>query len=231
MRWLSLLLLAGCGDSSNGHIVDARAIDARPIDAPRDAPPDAKACPPLLVGGTDVLTQGWTVTQQAPATLSYGADYAELVTTTNGGALTGGQLLLVHAAAVPPGQPFTLRAELQITAVNPHNQYDSGAAILGSMSGGAGSQTDRAEMIYIDSDKIGWADDSASAAHVLDTTAFHTYELAVDAGGVATVSLDGVALLTRASYTTTGTIAFGDQTNDPNVDGSMRIRSVAVLCP
>ena len=229
MRLVYLLLLVGCGDTSNRHIADARALDAR-VDAPADAPPDAKPCPPPLVGGTDVLAQGWTVTQQAPATLSYGADYVELATTTNNAANTGGQLLLVHAGAVTPGQPFTLRAEIQITTVTPHNQFDSGTAILGSMSGGAGSQIDRAEMIYIDRDKIGWADDSASAAHNLDTTAFHTYELTVDAAGTATVSLDGAALLARPNYTTTGTIAIGDQSNDPNVDGTMRIRSVTQVC-
>lgn len=229
MRFLCLLCLVGCGDSSDRHITDARPIDARP-DAPTDAPPDAKPCPPLLVGGTDVTTQGWTVTQQAPAMLSYGADYVELATTTTAAAATGGQLLLVHAAAVTPGQPFTVRAELQITTVTPHNQFDAGTAILGSMSGGAGSPTDRAEMIYIDRDKIGWADDSASAAHTLDTTAFHTYELSVDAAGTATVSLDGVPLLSRVSYTTTGSIAIGDQSNDPNVDGTMRIRSVTQVC-
>ncbi|AKU95994.1 hypothetical protein AKJ09_02658 [Labilithrix luteola] len=53
----------------------------------------------------------------------------------------------------------------------------------------------------------------------------------MDAANVATVSIDGVAKLTRNNYTTNGTIAIGDQTNDPNVDGVMRIKSVTRACP
>ena len=85
-------------------------------------------------------------------------------------------------------------------------------------------------MIYIDSDKIGWADDTQSAAvNALDGN-FHTYRLAVDAAGNATVSRDGTALLSRTGYTTNGNLAFGDQTNDANVDSTMQIQSVTLLC-
>jgi hypothetical protein len=53
----------------------------------------------------------------------------------------------------------------------------------------------------------------------------------VDAAKVATVSIDGVAKLTRNNFTTNGTIAIGDQTNDANIDGAVRIKSVERLCP
>lgn len=59
---------------------------------------------------------------------------------------------------------------------------------------------------------------------------YHVHELAVDAAKVATVSVDGVAKLTRNNFTTNGTIAIGDQTNDSNVDGVVRIKSVEKLC-
>ena len=61
--------------------------------------------------------------------------------------------------------------------------------------------------------------------------AYHTYVLSVDAAGVANVTIDGAAALTRAGYVTNGTIAVGDQSNDANVDGTLRIRSVKKLCP
>lgn len=61
--------------------------------------------------------------------------------------------------------------------------------------------------------------------------AFHTYLLAVDADGTARVSIDGAPALTRAGFTTNGTIAIGDQTNDRAVDSMLRLRSVALLCP
>jgi hypothetical protein len=59
----------------------------------------------------------------------------------------------------------------------------------------------------VHSGKIGWADDSESAAVSSADGLFHTYRLAVDAAGNATVSRDGTQLLTRTGYTTNGTIA------------------------
>ncbi|PTL75223.1 hypothetical protein [Vitiosangium sp. GDMCC 1.1324] len=191
----------------------------------------ARASIPLLVGGDDITAQGWTTVAQAPNTLTYGADYVRLETSTNGGARTSGQLLITRANALDGTKPFKLRVTMQVESVNPHNQLDSGAAILGSFTPSAGNGTDRSEMIYLDSAKIGWADDTQSAAFSVTDGAYHVYELAVDAAKVATVSVDGVAKLTRNNFTTNGNIAIGDQTNDPNVDGAVRIKSVERLCP
>ncbi|MCP3139424.1 hypothetical protein [Pyxidicoccus xibeiensis] len=74
-------------------------------------------------------------------------------------------------------------------------------------------------------------DDTQSAAFPVTRGTYHVYELAVDAAKVATVSIDGVAKLTRNNFTANGSIASGDQTNDANVDGAMRINSVERLCP
>ncbi len=120
---------------------------------------------------------------------------------------------------------------MQVESVNTHNSLDSGAAILGSFTPSFGNSTDRSQMIYLDSAAIGWADDTQSAAFSVTDGAYHVYELAVDAAKVATVSVDGVAKLTRNNFTTNGTIAIGDQTNDANVDGAVRIKSVERLCP
>jgi hypothetical protein len=133
--------------------------------------------------------------------------------------------------ALDATQPFKLHVTMKVESVNPHNQLDSAAAILGSFTPAAGNSTERAQMIYLDSAAIGWSDDTQSAAFPVTDGAFHVYELAVDAAKVATVSVDGVAKLTRNNFTANGTIAIGDQTNDPNVDGTVQIKSVELLCP
>lgn len=189
----------------------------------------ARASVPLLVGGDNITAQGWTTVSQAPNTLTYGADYVRLATSNNGS--TSGQLLLTRADAIDGTKPFKLRVTMQVESVSTHNSFDSGAAILGSFTPPFGSSTDRSQMLYLDSSAIGWADDTQSAAFPVTNGAYHVYELAVDAAKVATVSVDGVAKLTRNNFTTTGTIAIGDQTNDAGVDGAVRIKSVERLCP
>lgn len=191
----------------------------------------ARASIPLLVGGQDITAQGWTEVSQPPSTLTYGADYVRIETSTASGARTGGQLLLTRANAFDATKPFKLHVTMQVESVNSHNALDSGAAILGSFTLPYGNSTDRSQMLYLDSDEIGWADETQSAAFSVTDGAYHVYELAVDAANVATVSINGVAKLTRSNFTKTGTIAIGDQTNDPNVDGAVRIRSVERLCP
>lgn len=195
-------------------------------------PADAATCPTqLLTGGTDVGPQGWSVVMQPPATLSYGPDYVKLQTSTSTNTTVGGQLLLDHPGALEMGKPFKLQVVMQIEAVSPHNQLDAAAAILGSFTPPFGAGNDRNQMIYLDSGKIGWADGTQSFTATVTDGAYHTYELSVDAGGAATVSVDGTPALTRNGFTTNGAIAVGDQTNDPNVDSTLRIRSVTRLCP
>jgi hypothetical protein len=190
-----------------------------------------RASVPLLVGGDDITAQGWTTHAQTPNTLTYGADYVRLATSTSDGASTSGQLLIVRASAFDATMPFQIRVTMQVESVNTHNSFDSGAAIMGSFTPPFGNGTERPQMIYLDSAAIGWADDTQSAAFAVTDGAYHVYELAVDAAKVATVSIDGVAQLTRNDFTTNGTIAIGDQTNDRDVDGAVRIQSVERICP
>jgi hypothetical protein len=213
--------------------VKPAAIDAGPTaDAAADSPvPDAATCPTmLLTGGTDVAAQGWSIVMQPPSTLSYGPDYVKLQTTTSTNATVSGQLLLNYPGAVESGKPFKIQVVMLVEAVNPHNPSDAAAAILGSFTPPFGAGNDRNQMIYLDAAKIGWADDTQSFAVAVTDNAYHTYELSVDAGGVATVSVDGTRALTRNGFATNGAIAVGDQTNDANVDSTLRIRSVTRLC-
>lgn len=191
----------------------------------------ARASIPLLVGGDDITAQGWTPVSLMPNTLTYGEDYVRLETSTNSGGRTSGQLLITRANAFDATKPFTLHVTMQVESVNRHNSLDSGAAIMGSFTLPYGNSTDRSQMLYLDSAAIGWADDTQSAAFSVTDGKYHVYEFAVDAAKVATVSIDGVVKLTRNNFTPTGTLAIGDQTNDPNVDGAMRIKSVELLCP
>lgn len=191
----------------------------------------ARAIVPLLVGGSDITAQGWTTVAQAPNTLTYEADHVRLATSTNSDGSTSGLLLITRASSFDGTLPFKIRVTMQVESVNAHNLLDSGAAILGSFTPPFGVGADRSQMIYLDSAAIGWADDTQSAAFAVTDGAYHVYELAVDAAKVATVSVDGVAKLTRNNFTTNGTIAIGDQTNDRNVDGAIRIQSVERICP
>lgn len=225
---LAWLLLAACGT------VKQRAPDANtpPDVAPiADAAPDTPVCQPktLLAGGTDVTTQGWSLVSLQPFAISDGSDFVRLQTTTNAGATTSGELLLSYPGAVEPGKPFKLQIVMLVEAVNPHNQFDSAAAIMGSFSNG--TPAERAEMIYLDAARIGWADDTQAFNATVVNNAYHTYELSVDAAGVARVTIDGTAALMRTGFAFNGAIAIGDQTNDPNVDSTLRIRSVIRLCP
>lgn len=241
---LTLVAVAACGGggstgpdaadtdaaAQDASASDAAAPDASAADAPVDATVDAVPCNPvILAGGTDVAAQGWGITQQGAATISYVAGGTQLATSTGGS--TGGQLLLTLANAVQPGTAYTLQVELTLTAVNAHNQFDSAAAIMGSFTAPAGTPTERGEMIYLDANAIGWADNTQAFAVALADGNVHTIELAVDAAGAATVKVDDVAALSRAGFATNGTIAIGDQTNDPNVEATMVIKSVKRLCP
>jgi hypothetical protein len=83
-------------------------------------------------------------------------------------------------------------------------------------------------MIYPTAARSAGANQSFTVA--VTDGAYHTYELAVDAGGTATVRVDGTQALTRSGFTTNGAIAIGDQTNDNVIDSTLRIRSVTRLC-
>jgi hypothetical protein len=219
-RVIGALVLVGCGSKMDAG-GDAAVVDAAVI----DAAPDACVPTALLVGGMDAAAQGWTVVMEPPATLTYGADYTELLTTTPSGGRTGGQLLLSRALA----PPFALEIVMQVVASAPHNPLDASAAILGAFTAPFGSQTERSQMIYLDAAALGWADDTQRTPADLTDGRYHTYVVTVD-GAAARVILDGYPALARADFGPGGTIAIGDQTNDARLDSTLRIRSVRQLC-
>ena len=225
---IAVTALLGCGEVKDGPADAPAGVDAPAV----DAAPDAPACPKtLLVGGTMVEPQGWSVVMQAPAAVTYGPDYVRLETSTPAGAGTSGQLLLNFPGALPP-PPFRLQVVLLVERVNPHNTSDAGAALMASFTPPFGAGNDRGQMIYLDGGAIGWAaDDTPAFPATITNNAYHMVELAVDAGGAAQVKLDGAAALSRGGFVTNRAIAIGDQTNDAAVDSAIRIRSVTLLCP
>ena len=207
--------------------------DAAPADAADavDAPPiDACATTSLFAGGMDPAAQGWSVAQSGSAEVAAPApDVTRLQTQTVG--TTGAHLLLYRAGTVAPEAPFAIEVSLQVTAVARHNQFDAAVAILGAFTPPFGTGAERQQMIYIDADGVGWADDSGRFEVAAIDGAFHTYRLAVDAAGTAIVSRDGQQVLTRADFVANGTIAVGDQSNDLNFEATTLVRSVSLLCP
>lgn len=231
MRGVSLVVglsVAGCGSVGSPAADASVAVDASgQVDAAINAP----GCPTvLLAGGNPVGAQGWSVVIQPPAQLSNGPDHARLQTTTTTGATTGGQLLLSYPGAVETGKPFKIQVVMLVESVNPHNQSDSGAAIMGSFTPPFGTMAERGQMIYLDAGKVGWADNAQSFDVAVANSSYHTYELSVDADGAARLTVDGVQALARTGFVVNGAIAIGDQTNDPNIDSTLRIRSVTRLC-
>jgi len=238
-------MVTACGDdagSTDAGSVDAAELDAAELDAaevdaiPIDAPVDAvelDACAPrvLLAGGQDVAAQGWSINQIQPSTLMLGTGETVLTTTTAAGANSGGQLLLSRPGTFALGTPATIEIVLRVDAVSPHNQFDAAAAILAPFTPSVGSPTDRAQMIYLDADRVGWSDNTASFAVAITNGAAHTIRLSYDGAAQLAVAVDGVAALTRTGFTNAGTLAIGDQTNDARVDATMRIERVTLLCP
>jgi hypothetical protein len=228
MRGVLVGVIACIGCDSVKNVASDANIGGDP-----DAAIDGAGCQPkvLLAGGTDVAPQGWAIVMQAPASITDGPDYVHLMTSMAAGATTSGQLLLHYPGALDTGQPFKLQVVMLVESVDRHNQFDSAAAIMGSFTPPFGAGNDRSQMIYLDSGEVGWADGTQAFTASVTDNAYHTYELSVDAGNVAHVSVDGVPALTRTGFVFNGAIAIGDQTNDANVDSALRIRSVTKLCP
>lgn len=225
---LFALAVAACDSDSPVQPDAPVAVDALP-DVPVDVAPADAPCERTLLA--DGMTTGWTLQREGPNEVTSGADYVQLQTSTTAGQTRGGQLLLTYEGAVTQGIPFALEVVMLVQSVGVHNPSDAPASIMGSFTPPFGTPFERAQMIYLDADRIGWADDAASHTVAVTDGAYHTYVLAVDAAGAAQVTIDGTLALTRTGFVTNGTIAVGDQTNEKDLDSTLRIRSVRLLCP
>jgi hypothetical protein len=232
---MSVLVLLGCGESREAlpdaaRLADAAVSDAAAIDAPLVSQDAGPTCPRVLFqGGQDPVAQGWTLVQSGTVAITTPTpDTTQVQTTTSG---SGAHALLVRSGDLVAGAPFAFEVRMKVVAVADHNPYDAAVAILPAFTTPFGSTAQRERMVYVDSAAVGWADDTATAAAAAIDGAFHDYRVVVNAAGEATVSRDGVVLLTRAGMATNGTIAIGDQSNDPGLESTFIVESVTLLCP
>ena len=187
----------------------------------------ASAAPVVIYDGTSSPTsQGWLrpVAQGNETVLPGGL--TEFMTNTAPAALVGEQNIYRFSSAA---SNFIASIRLRVVSVTPHNTFD--AALMFGVFDNAfalpGSSGDRSRMLAIDPAGVAWSDDSGASA--VDTSLFHEYAIHYD-NGQMNVYIDaayadiaaGTATpaLSRAipPYATLGTIVFGDQTNDVNVD-------------
>jgi hypothetical protein len=193
--------------------------------------PDAPACEKhLLIGGMAPLANGWSMTMEPPATLTDGLDYVALHTSTVSGQNSGGQLLLRYPGAVDPTMAFAIEIVMLVDEAAAHNPLDASVAIMPSCTGSAGSQSEREQMLYLQSGRIGWADDTDEFSAPVTDGAYHSYLISIDAAGTEQVSVDGQLALTRVNVLRDGAITIGDQSNDRDLDSTIRIRSVTKRC-
>ena len=217
MRMITILfvgvLLLACGDD--------------------DGSGPGSSCAPgeLLSGAVLPDAEGWATVTNLAGAPDVTTDGATVRVDSLTDSASNPVVLLTQDTGLEQGDAFSLQWELAVNDADPHNSFDSGAAVLPSYEGTAffGTPDERAQMIYFDTDEIGWADESQAFA--LDTTMWHTYRLDVEANGDATLSVDGTARLSRMDLVVSGPIAFGDQTNDANVDGDFQISDIELICP
>ncbi|MBX3154793.1 MAG: hypothetical protein KF773_02250 [Deltaproteobacteria bacterium] len=209
---------------------DGTAADASPPGGDGAAPPadgPSGACTPkvLLDGTVPPMAQGWELVQAGSLTLTTGSTGTTL--TTTGGTT---RALLVLRNAVPTSAAFTLDFTVQVVASGGHAPGEAAVALMASFHDPTGDSADRARMVYLDKEAVGWGDAGLTVG--LDTTQLRTYRLALQANGALRFSLlDGSLSIGGGAFVTNGTIAIGDQSSAMGLDASIHIVSVVRGCP
>jgi hypothetical protein len=206
-----------------------------------DLPPP---CPqPLLEGSSTPDLQGWSVLQTSDAVGTVSSDQVLIQYNTASmpcpaPCKTGPMVLYYKEIGISDGTAYALEWRLKVVTSDTHNPLDAAVAFMGSFTPSTtfGTAPERSQMIYFETGAIGWADDStapqAVSRYLVNTTdVFHVYRLDVDAAGHAEVRVDGNLALTREGFSTNGTIAIGDQTNEANLESQFLVYSIRKLCP
>lgn len=194
------------------------------VDPPGDGPSGA-CTPKVLLDGTNTpMMQGWELVRSGSLTLSTNGMGTTLAT-------TGGtsRALLVLRDALPTTGPWILDVTVQVLASGGHDAGDASVALMSSFHDPVGDDADRARMVYLDTDAVGWGDAALSVG--FDATAPTTYRIERSANGSIRFGVEGNISVGGGAFTTNGTIAIGDQTSTMGLDGSVRIVSVARGCP
>ncbi|WP_341532286.1 hypothetical protein WKK05_41480 (plasmid) [Nostoc sp. UHCC 0302] len=194
-----------------------------------------KAADLVLNGGLLPSEQGWNVGTDFNLPPDVTTDGDALTINTIGKAPPSyGQFTLFYRnVGIDGTTPYSINS-IEVTlkvleVTEKHNFADASVAFLPSYDASdfAGVPLDRFQMIYFNEDSIGWGDETQSFA--IDTTNdFHTYRLTIDNTGLAKLFVDNVFALQRSNFKTNGVIAFGDQTNDLNLESRFAVKSILV---
>lgn len=197
----------------------------------------ADAAPELIYDGSSApMAPAWSNAQQGTPTVVTSSGLTRFTTKTVIGSNTSDFNLYKYATGT---NSFIASIRLKAYAVNNHNQLDAGLmfAVGDNFDTPFGNTTQRAAMLYIDTDAIGWADDSAPAV-ANDASQFHEYairyhngqlDVFIDTTFDAIMAGTATPQLSRAmppTGDTQGIIVFGDQTNDANVDSDFEVEFV-----
>ncbi len=183
-------------------------------------------CTLVLEGSNAPEEEAWTVHDFSTNEARFSDGSAFLLDTS----VASGAPWLLFSLDLGLELPFRIYFELQVIKAAPHNQFDAAIAFLGAYTPNThGIGYERSQMLFFDETGVGWGDDSQFVT--FDTrTKLHPYLLEVDTKGNAQLFIDGLLALSLNNFQTNGRIAFGDQTNDPAVDGAFKIKNIA-FCP
>ncbi len=182
----------------------------------------------VLDGGTLPQDQGWDYHTTIVGPLDVSTDGTALTLNTIGmPSLSQPMMTFYRDVGIDPAAGYAIEIRLRVIAVaDPHNAYDAPIGFFGGFTSPWGAPY-RGQLLYFDEDEIGWGDLSDSTA--MDTTdAFHDYRLEVLANNRAFMFVDGALALEYPSYGTNSTIAFGDATNGPYLDGTFSVEYITV---
>jgi hypothetical protein len=193
-------------------------VDA-PDEPPIDGPPGACQPRTLLVGGQDPEDQGWELLRAGNGTSTVSLGNGVTTLTTSG---TSRQLLVLRDQV--PLDAFALEFTLQVITSGGHTPDNAAIALMASFHDPAGNAMDTSRMVAIDNDGAG----IGGASIGFDTKVLRTYRIEVT-DGIRFV-VPGGGSLSFGSFTTNGTIAFGDQSTVSGHASTFAISSIVLDC-
>jgi hypothetical protein len=187
-----------------------------------DAPPGVCAPRRLLAGGMPVEAQGWAI-ERTGGTITYGAGMTTLTTTGNA------RQLLTLANALP-ATGWQLRIITQVIDSGGCAAGNAAIAFMPSFHPPTGDDADLARMLCLTKTTANFNNGTS-----LGVTFANLGQIIIErtaAGGIKyTLQGSSMASVTFGNFTTSGTIAIGDQTTSAGLDSTFVLVSVDLACP
>lgn len=188
----------------------------------------------VLEGSSLPTDQGWSV-QTNVAVPDITTDGTTITVNTIGTPQGASARLLFYKNVGAIGGRFWVEFRIKLNELGAvHNTSDAGLAVFANFHSESmgGSASDRGRMIYLDPSQVGWGNGDVVPADTMSD--FHDYRLEYDDDGSGDAFLrlfiNGILRLSDlASNVPTGTIAFGDMTQDANLNSTYQIEWVRVF--